>query len=283
VIRPLTLLFLSAALCCASLAAAEPVQLTFDGRIKRWPVFTSEDEIVFTMRDTSPILTLQRLKISDGSITRLHPNATLPETNATFSADGKTYAYLELTGNDAVAVHVADVAQTMNDVLHFGKPIPWDPVIAPDGRGVVVSLDGQLSWQKPGDDVEKPLTKSAGINNWPSVSPDGRTIVFSSSRGGSYDLYLIGIDGTGERRLTESPSLDAHPCWSPDGKEIAFTSTRDGNYEIYVMRGDGSNVRRVTHHDERDDFPAWHPNGRKLAVVSERRGRHDLFLIEVPD
>ncbi|MEX2286718.1 MAG: hypothetical protein WD648_06490 [Planctomycetaceae bacterium] len=263
--------------------ASPPVQLTFDGRVKRGAVFVpSGDEIVFAVRETSPSLVLKRLKIADGTVTRLHPQAGLPETNATFAADGKTYAYLELTGNDAVVVHISDVKHTRNDVLKFSQPIPWDPCITPDGKAVVVSLDGQIVRRDLGSNAEQALTKSAGSNNWPHVSPDGRAVVFCSSRHGDYELYTIGVDGGAERRLTESPGMDGHPSWSPDGRKIAFTSTRDGQYEIYVIDADGSNPRRVTHHPERDDFAAWHSDGQKLLIVSERDGRQDLYLVEVP-
>src|SRR3712207_1991470 len=42
------------------------------------------------------------------------------------------------------------------------------------------------------------------------------------------DVYVIDVDGSGQRRLTDSPGLDGFPTWSPDGKRIAFVSARDG-------------------------------------------------------
>jgi hypothetical protein len=42
-----------------------------------------------------------------------------------------------------------------------------------------------------------------GRNDWgPSFSPDGRRLVFLSGMENVYDLYTIGVDGTGRRRLT---------------------------------------------------------------------------------
>ena len=54
----------------------------------------------------------------------------------------------------------------------------------------------------------------AVFNSYPSWSPDGSHIVFSSDRGGNTDLYVIGADGRGLRQLTVHDSIDSHPTWS---------------------------------------------------------------------
>ena len=79
------------------------------------------------------------------------------------------------------------------------------------------------------------------LNINPSWSPDGRTILFDSSRDGAFHLYTIRPDGTDERRLTTrdtSASLQfaRHPTWSPNGRQIAFDSDRDGCDNV-VRRG----------------------------------------------
>ena len=264
--------------------AGEGHRLTTDGHLKRDPIFVNEgQEIVYSVEHTAPRLILNRLRLADGVVTRLHPEASLPELKPSFSRNEKIYTFLAMTGNDNLTLRVRDVKSQGTAILKSSSAVVWNAAITPDGKQVVYNISGQLILRSLSDDQETPLTKSAGRNDWPNVSADGKRIVFSSSRNGDFDIYVMKLDGSEVRRLTESLGLDMRPVWSPDGKQIAFTSNRDGNYEIYAMNADGSNVRRITHHDERDDYPAWHPNGKKLVYVSERDGNYDLYLVEFPE
>jgi len=74
------------------------------------------------------------------------------------------------------------------------------------------------------------------LNINPSWSPDGRWLVFESRRHGDAELYIIGADGTGERRLTWSRGEDTHAAWSADGSTIVFDSDRDGTWNLYLIR-----------------------------------------------
>jgi len=69
-------------------------------------------------------------------------------------------------------------------------------------------------------------------------SPDGTKIVFTSMGYYGYEMYLIGVDGTGPTLLGSGQD----PKWSPDGSKIVFISDRDGGDEIYVMAADGSDA-----------------------------------------
>jgi TolB protein len=123
------------------------------------------------------------------------------------------------------------------------------------------------------------LTKSAFEAAW---SPDGSTIAFATERDDngvwcpeesddcetSDELYVIGADGSGERRLTDTTSDETEPAWAPDGSRIVFASDRHypqaGADEIFVMDADGGCVTQLTIGSDVLHQPVWRP-GRPVA------------------
>src|SRR5688500_15292687 len=70
------------------------------------------------------------------------------------------------------------------------------------------------------------LTSFAGPTSNPKLSPDGRTIAFSSSYGGNADVYIVPVQGGEPTRLTWHPAADLVQGWTPDGRSIVFSSGR---------------------------------------------------------
>jgi dipeptidyl aminopeptidase/acylaminoacyl peptidase len=70
----------------------------------------------------------------------------------------------------------------------------------------------------------KRLTTAPGTNNHPRWSPDGKTLAFVSSRGGSAQVWLLPIEGGEARQLTKLPIDVSGPIWSPRGDRIAFAA-----------------------------------------------------------
>ncbi len=98
-------------------------------------------------------------------------------------------------------------------------------------------------------------------------------IAFASNRAGSFDVYVMNPDGSGQTRLTTAKALDDDPEWSLDGTKIAFHSERDRNSEIYVMNADGSKQTRLTTNPATDRNPTWSPDGTRIAFESYRDGK----------
>lgn len=83
----------------------------------------------------------------------------------------------------------------------------------------------------------------------PAVSPDGRWLVFASTRGRTLDrtsLWIAPLGALAEpRRLTaaDGDTIDSHPVWTPDGTAVVFASTREGgDFDLWRLpiAADGS-------------------------------------------
>ena len=96
-------------------------------------------------------------------------------------------------------------------------------------RRAAIHLARDAGWQG-----EKQITEGTGVNNWPSFSLDGKTLVYGSSRTNTYEIYSSDADGKNVKQLTDNEAMDIRPEISPDGKRIVFTSMRDGNRELYA-------------------------------------------------
>jgi Tol biopolymer transport system component len=94
----------------------------------------------------------------------------------------------------------------------------------------------------------------------------GRKLVVSAAgpSDAGWEIYVLGVDGSGLRRLTDNRVYDTDPRWSRDGRRIAFTSSRDGNSEIYVMNADGTNQTNVSRNPAAEGRPVWTPVGSAL-------------------
>ncbi len=80
------------------------------------------------------------------------------------------------------------------------------------------------------------------LPRFPSISPDGETVVFSW-RG---DLWSVPFEGGTATRLTSHPGRDHDSAWTPDGSTIVFESDRDGTTNLWAMSPDGTGIRRLT-------------------------------------
>jgi TolB protein len=147
------------------------------------------------------------------------------------------------------------------------------------------------------------LTDTPGYDAEGTLSPDGKTIVFTSVRDGDLEIYTMASDGTGVRRLTHEPGYDGGAFFSHDGKRIVYRRDvhpdeaslaryrellaqhlyRPGVLEIWVMGSDGSHKRQVTNLGAASFAPYFHPDDRRIIFASnypEPRGRNfDLWMI----
>jgi Tol biopolymer transport system component/serine/threonine protein kinase len=110
------------------------------------------------------------------------------------------------------------------------------------------------------------------------LSPDGRRVVFQSSRSGESEVWLADLDGSNASQLTfmDAP-FSITPSWSPDGRWIAFASNPERQYEIYVISAEGGRPRRLTTNPAYDIIPTFSRDGQWIYFSSDRSGEPQVW------
>ena len=117
----------------------------------------------------------------------------------------------------------------------------------PDGRILSTSSAsnplGVDIWVMNADGTGLMRLTTAGHNEAPAVSPDGRYIVFASDRAGRLNLWRMESDGSNLRQLTQG-SDERFPACSPDGQWVVYTSADDET--LWKMPLAGGEAQQLT-------------------------------------
>ena len=140
-----------------------------------------------------------------GVARRLAPDAQMPAV----SPDGRSVAF-SMHGHTLL---VRSDGSGLRDLGEGGCHV-W----APDStRLAMCSPDDTMFVLRLSDLTHLALSSGPGVNNPTAWSPDATTIAVFSTRDGNGDIYLIGADGTNERRLTEEPGNQFAQIWTTRG------------------------------------------------------------------
>ena len=144
--------------------------------------------------------------------------------------------------------------------------LPETVTWSPDGKIVYASRTGENwdLWMANNDGSDsKQLTADTFIDHQPTVSPDGRYVVFQSNRSGARNIWRIDADGNNPKQLTQGNSVDADPSVSPDGQFVVFMSLRSGTWTIWKVGINGGAPVQLTNHSS--EFPSISPDGKTIS------------------
>ena len=155
--------------------------------------------------------------------------------------------------------------------------IPPAPLSSLHGRVAYSSRGGDIWVMNADGSKRRRITRSRrGVDFDPDFSPDGRRIVFRTSRGRyAPDMHGIGLEGifvvtvrTRRERQIQPRTGGLFPAWSPDGKKIAFSGLprRGGALDtIHLMNSDGSSPVDLGAPGE---CATWSPDSSKIMYCS---------------
>ncbi len=164
------------------------------------------------------------------------------------------------------------------------------PQLSPNGRRVVVDTegaDGDLFLYDLETHVEEQFTFDLSADWWPTWSPDGKQIVFSSTRhDGPPNLYVKPVDGSGSaERLTTSPVLNGANDWIDDGETLVFSQLNpDTSLDFFTLRfGADAEPESLLATAAYEGVPSISPNGRWMAYHSRESGEQQIYVRPFPD
>ncbi len=121
----------------------------------------------------------------------------------------------------------------------------------------------------------------------PSVSPDGRHIVFTANHRGTTTLKLADLSAEGEvskiRTLVPSRPFEQAftPQFSPDGRHVVYSVWTDGGYrDLRLVDVQTKRLRQLTHDRALDTGPCWSPDGKTIYFSSDRTGIFNIYAMD---
>ena len=136
--------------------------------------------------------------------------------------------------------------------------------------------------------IIKNLTNTPGYDAEATISPDGKTMLFTSTRDGDIDLYTMDIKSGKTQRITSEIGYDGGAWFSPDGSKIIWRASRPRTedeikeykellkenlvaptkMEVWIANADGSNAKQVSKLGQANWAPAYMPDNKTIIFAS---------------
>jgi hypothetical protein len=167
----------------------------------------------------------------------------------TWSPSGDRLAYSSAGGDNRYRLYVTSADDNPGALnLGYGKDPAWHPwldlivVNGTDDQGANPGL-----WVVQADGSGRNILTDNGNDQRPTWSPNGRYVVFMSSRDGNWELYRLDQDTSQTLRLTNDVAAqDGLPAISPDGSQVVFMSDRGGRWRLWTVSIDGGEAQLLT-------------------------------------
>ncbi len=147
--------------------------------------------------------------------------------------------------------------------------VPSD--VSPDGKLLAYFSIGERQEDafvgSPGGSLRR-VTDDPARDRSPMFLPDGRSLLFYSTRDGNWAVWLIGVDGGGLRKITSPKNGAVYPLVSPKGDVLMFTSSTRGIFSMPLGGPAGTSPTELRGAEADGGYfqaTGWSPDGRRLA------------------
>jgi DNA-binding winged helix-turn-helix (wHTH) protein len=134
-----------------------------------------------------------------------------------------------------------------------------------------------ISEKAPGSPLLRTVIDDDSGNAGPQFSPDGRRIVYMSTRTGAWQIWVSNTDGSNPRQVSFTESAGT-PRWSPDGRSIAFDAPYEGQTRIFVVKVDGDEQARPM---VKGLVPSFSRDGKWIYFASDQTGDWQVWKVPV--
>ena len=219
---------------------------------------------------------------ADGERAQYLLRSNEPIISPVWSPDGKRIAYVSFESKKPI-VYVHHLEDRRRQVIASFKGSNSAPAWSPDGKmlAVVLSVEGGSQIfliNADGSGPRRRISNSSSIETEPRFSPDGKSLYFTSDRGGSPQIYRMPITGGEAQRVTFEGSYNVSPRPSPDGRVLAYVTRSGGKFQVALLDLSNRQVQVITDSD-RDESPSYAPNGRMILLATVIGGRGMLSAV----
>jgi hypothetical protein len=277
------------------LVSFNPADGTLTGRAAGTTTLTSRlqgfEPVVWAIHVIPGLLALDRTRIGLAVGERATISGTLVDEQGKMIAPAPDLTWTSTLPQTAAVTPAGTVQGVSPGHALVTASAPWAKNAAAD---VFVVGDGLISSNRRGafdiyqfrgaaPDSLYPIMVDTATDIQAVFSPDRTRIVFSSSRSGSYDLYVMDADGRNLRRLTSDPGDEGEPVWTPDGARIVYSWTPKGDNpaQLFSIRADGTDQRTLTSSSGGNTSPDVASDGHTVVFVSRRDGNSEIYQMGI--
>ncbi len=265
-----------------------PVQLTRDPDFDFHPAWSPDGKWIVYCSGINEVYNLKVISAS-GSTPRVLTDTPHFVLRPAWSPDGK---YIIYASNRSGSINLWKIPFSTSNgsklprsqQVTLGQGADQNVSVSPNGNKIVystVSVNLDIWEFTPSTGAYRQITSETSEENFPRLSPDGKTLLITSDRGGLYGLWSIDLPNNKMQKLSR-PDVDAtQGSWSPDGKQVAYLQTGESENYLFVRLPGSLSPRKIAANSDLIEYPIWSPDGKKLAFMQKKNDAGNIWVFDL--